>query len=646
MPSIAIHVNDRLRCGLRRRLCLDRVGAARDPRGLQVSFGDFVLDPESRELRRGREPVRLSPKALQLLEILVTNGPKALSKAELQDRLWPDTFVVEKNLANLISEIREALGEDRSDPRYIRTVPRYGYAFRQLPADIHELGASAKPRTPLRRWAWLSLGVGALVAALGYAALVVPIKTRTAPTGRIMLAVLPFQNLTGDPEQQYLCDGLTEEMIAHLGGGDPSRLGVIARTSAMHYKNTTKRADEIARELGVAYLLESSLRRIGSRVRITAQLIEAQTQRHLWAEHYEPDALDVLALQREVAAAVARRTLSSLGVALGTSTARTERHSNNSGAYEHYLRGRYHWAKSTVDGLQKARDNFLRAIELDPSYARAYSGLADTYALLGSYDILPISESHTLARDAAQKALELDDSLAEAHRALAAIIADHYWDWAEADRHYKRALELDPNDANTLRVYSFYLASAGRAVQALPIAEQARRLDPVSPNARMNLGVVLYLARRPDEAVHQLEETLDLDANFGFAHAMLGLAYISKGMAARAVAAAQKARALSGTRPDVIAFHGYVLARAGRRAEALTDLDHLRRLARPRGPSPFLVALVYAGLEENDRAFEWLEKAVEARSWELPTLKASPVFDSLRSDPRFPELLNRLRLPN
>ena len=336
---------------------------------MQVSFGEFVLDFDSRELRRGPEPVRLSPKALQLLQILITDRPKALSKADLQDRLWPDTFVVEKNLANLISEIREALGEDPLDPRFIRTVPRFGYSFREpATTQIDEPKTAARRRTGTRwRLAALALGAMGLLAAGGYAARALLMTPSATNDLRIMLAVLPFQNLTGDPEQQYVCDGLTEEMIAQLGAADPSRLGVIARTSAMHYRDTTKRADEIARELEVAYLLETSLRRVGNRVRVTAQLIDARTQSHLWAELYEHDAIDPLVLQREVAAAVARRTLSSLGVSAGTRDPGAERHSTNAAAYEHYLRGRHYWAKDSIDGLQKARDNFQKAIDLDPS---------------------------------------------------------------------------------------------------------------------------------------------------------------------------------------------------------------------------------------------------------------------------------------
>jgi TolB-like protein/DNA-binding winged helix-turn-helix (wHTH) protein/Tfp pilus assembly protein PilF len=613
---------------------------------MQVSFGEFVLDFDSRELRRGPEPVRLSPKALQLLQILVNERPKALSKADLQDRLWPDTFVVEKNLANLISEIREALGEDRLEPRFIRTVPRYGYAFREAATQADESKSAAQPFS-LSRWRRLALALGtvALLAAGGYAARAM-LMTATATNDRIMLAVLPFQNLTGDPEQQYLCDGLTEEMIAQLGAADPSRLGVIARTSAMHYRDTTKRADEIARELQVGYLLETSLRRVGNQVRVTAQLIDARTQSHLWAEQYDRDAIDPLSLQRDAAAVFAQRTLSSLGVSAANHESREVQRASNAAAYEHYLRGRYYWAKDTIDGLRKARDNFQKAIDLDPSYARAYSGLADTYALLGSYGLMPIGESHPLGRKAALKALDLDESLVDAHRSLAAITADYYWDWQEVERHYARALALGPNDATALSFYAFYLAYTGRPVEALPIAERACRLDPVSPNARTIRGSVLQLAGRLDDARLEFEEALALDANFSLAQALVGLVYLQKAMPDRAIAAAQKARDLSGPRPDIVALHGYILARAGRRDDALKALADLRRLSQPREPPPFQVALVYVGLDDMDRAFEWLDKAIDARAWETPMIKANPIFERIRSDPRLPALLRRIGLPD
>ena len=282
---------------------------------------------------------------------------------------------------------------------------------------------------------------------------------------------------------------------------------------------------------------------------------------------------------------------------------------------------------------------------LDPAYAMAYSGLADTYALLGSYDIMPISESHPLGREAALKALDLNESLGEAHNSLAAILADHYWDWPGAERHFKRATELAPNYVTALHFYSFYLAYTGRASQALPLAERAISLDPLSLRAQVNLGVVWNMARRYDEAVAQFERTLDLDSGFAMTHAMLGLTYAYKSMPERAVSELVLARKAGGDRPDLIALHGYALARAGHTDQALATIDELHRVSKPRNPSPYLLAVIYVGLGDTNRAFEWLQKAVDARAWELPVLKADTMFDPLRSDPRFLPLLGRLGLP-
>ena len=314
-------------------------------------------------------------------------------------------------------------------------------------------------------------------------------------------------------------------------------------------------------------------------------------------------------------------------------------------AYDHYLRGRWHWAKDTAEGLQKGKEHYLQAIALDPTYALAYSGLADTYALLGSYDIMPISQSHPLGREAALKALDLNDALGEAHNSLAAILADYYWDWPEAERQFKRAIDLAPNYLTALHFYSFYLAYTGNTNQALPLAERAISLDPLSLRAQVNLGVILNMARRYDDAVSQFERTLELDSGDAMTHAMLGLSYAYKGMPERAVSELVLARKAGGGRPDMIALHGYTLARAGHRREALATIDELYRLAKPRDPSPFLMAIVAVGLNDKDRAFKWLQRAFEARAWELPMLKADPVFDNLRSDSRFLALLDRLGLP-
>ena len=460
-----------------------------------------------------------------------------------------------------------------------------------------------------------------------------------------MLAVLPFANLTGDADQEYIGDGMTEELIAQLGRMDPSRLGVIARTSAMQFKKTTKRADEIGADLGVSHMVEGSVRTTDGRIRIAVQLIDTRSQSQLWAEQYERDSKNLLTLQRDVAEAIARQITARLGIVRANATGEAGRHSTVAEAYEHYLRGRYHWQQDTTDGLQKAMQHFRRAIDLDPSYALAYSGLADTYTLLGSYGVLPMGEAYPLGRAAARKALELDDTLGEAHNSLAAISADFYWEWAEAERHFKRAVELSPSYETALGFYASYLASMGRHEEALTFATRAREVDPASPGAFHNLGVVHYFARRYDEAITQFRETLDLDPAFGGAHVMLGRVYAAKGLPDRAVGELERARALLGPRPDVVTSTAYVLARAGRKHEALATLDELRRISKPRDPSPVRIAYVHIGLGETDRAFEWLEKAFEARDWQMALLNVEPLFDAVRSDPRFAALVDRVGLP-
>ena len=461
-----------------------------------------------------------------------------------------------------------------------------------------------------------------------------------------MLAVLPFENLTGDPDQEYISDGMTEELIAQLGRMDPSRLGVIARQSAMQFKNTSKRADQIGSDLGVSHLIEGSLRRNGSRVRIAVQLIDTESESQLWAEQYESDAPDLLTLQREVAEAITRQITTKLGVARSNVDADARRHSTIAGAYDHYLLGRHHlWRRDSAEGFHKAREHFQKAIDLDASYAHAYSGLSDTYTMLGSVGLVPMREAYTLARAAALKALDLDDVLPEAHTSLAFILADYDWDWQTADRHFRLAVELNPNYETAVRTYSSYLAWWGRENEALDFARRARDLDPASPSARQNLGLVHYFARRYDEAITQFREALDLDPNFGQAHVMLGRTYVAKGLPDRAVEELELARGLLGARPDVVTPTAYVLARAGRRSEALATLDELRRIAKPRDPSPFRIAYVQIGLGETDQAFEWLRKALEARDWQMAMLKVEPAFDGLRSDPRFADLLQSVGLP-
>ena len=441
------------------------------------------------------------------------------------------------------------------------------------------------------------LGMAALAAG-GYAALSL---RSIASAGRIMLAVLPSQNLTGDPEQEYLSDGLTEEVIAILGGIDSSRLGIIGRTSAMHYKNTTKRSDEIGRELGVGYLVATSLRRIGDRALITAQLIDAETQAQVWVNRYERDARDVVVLQREVAAAVARQTMESLGVPLRNLRSYTDRQPENSLALravspralpvgQGHDRGTAQGARSLSEGHRARPDRTRGPTAASPT---------PTHCSAATTSCRSASLTHW-ARAAALKALELDESLGEAHRSLAAIIADHYWEWGEVERHYRQAIALDPNDVTTLRFYSFYLAYTGRAVEAVPIAEEACRLDPVSPSARMNLGVVLdygWASRRRRAAVRG-----DPGSGFEFQH---GPRDARAGIRPPRNARARSRGSAEGTRaerqPVPTSSRSMATPWRGRgggarrwRPSTISGGSRVRE-----SPSPFLVALVYVGLEDT-----------------------------------------------
>ena len=636
-----------------------------------VRFGAFELDLRTGELRKAGVRISLPEQPLQVLKALLERPGELVTREELKQRLWSaETFVdFEHGLNAAVRRLRDALGDAADVPRFVETLPRRGYRFiapvvepagERLPAvpaaiddrlDASPAPDPPSPRTQTKTKRPVLVATGILVSAVVlWVSSDVLWRPAASPSTlsdtRVMLAVLPFDNLTGDADQEYISDGMTEELIAQLGALDPPRLGVIARQSAMQFKKSTKRADQIGSDLGVSHLLAGSLRRTGSRIRIAVQLIDAETESQLWAEQYERDGMDLLALQRDVAAAIARQITTSLSVARSNGPADVRRHSTNAEAYEHYLRGRYHlWRRDTADGFAKAREHFRRAIDLDDSYAHAYSGLADTYTMMGSAGFLPMREAYPLARSAALKAIALDGKSAEAHTSLAFILADYDWDWATADRHFRTAIELNPNYEIAVRTYASYLAWWGRDKEALEFGGRARDLDPVSPVAWQSLGLTHYFARRYDDAIAQFREALDLDPNFGQAHLMLGRTYVAKGLPDRAVEELERAKRLMGARPDVTTPMAYVLARAGRRVEALATLDELRRIAKPRDPSPFRIAYVHTGLGETEAAFDWLEKSVQARDWQLGMLKVEPAFDGLRSDPRFAGLLERVGLP-
>ncbi len=545
----------------------------------------------------------------------------------------------------LMQRLRHQTGE---------TVQRTPESVAASPTDVSASGtptvtAARAPLRSARLGSRPALGAAAIVFAgilvvAGYFARVAFTRHAVAPAGRIMLAVLPFENLTGDREQEYLSDGLTEEMITQLGRLHPEDLGVIARTSAMQYKNTQKRTDQIGSELGVAYLLEGGLRRAGDRMLVSARLIRVRDQTQVWAESYERDLRDILALQSEVAHAIARE----IDVKL---TPQEEARAAGARlidprAHEFYLKGRYFWNKRSEEGYTRAIHYFEQAIAREPGYARAYAGLADAYALLGSIPNaeLPRSEAMPRARVAALRALELDEGLAEAHTSLAFVRMHFEWDWPNAKSEFARALELNPGYATAHHWYAFWLIAQGRAEEALREIRLAQELDPLSLIINTDVGEMLYYARRYDAAIEQAGRTVEMDPGFALARRLLGVAYRAKGQFTPAIHELEAAARVSSGRVDVLASLGHAYAEAGRTQEARKVLDELEQASQHRPDMAYWIATILAGVGEKNEAFAWLEKSYQEHNGALILLQVAPELDPLRSDARFQDLMRRVAL--
>jgi TolB-like protein/DNA-binding winged helix-turn-helix (wHTH) protein len=609
--------------------------------GQVLKFENLELDLGSYQLRRDGSVLKLEKIPMELLILLVTKRGQLVSREEIIDRLWgKDVFVDSEHGVNTaIRKIRNVLIDDPDQPTYIETVVGKGYRFIatvSAPPEEQRLPALA----PAPAFAFKKL---VIIAACALVALVAGYGTvrRLWPTGgRTMLAVLPFQNLSGDAEQDYFSDGMTEEMIAQLGSLDPQRLGVIARTSAMSYKHSTESVDQIGRELGVSYILEGSARREGGRVRITAQLIQVRDQSHVWAAEYDRELQSVLGIQTEVASAIGDQ------VRLKLTPAQRANRANlrvvNPEAYEAYLKGRYFMEKWTEEGTRVGREYFQQALQRDPSYALAYAGLADSY--VWGRAGLPPGEAVERAKEAATKALQLDDTLGEPHAALAQIKFTHDWDWAGAEAEFKRAIELNPNDTNALHMYSHYLLSMGRIEESYAISTRALQHDPVSPTMQLHLGFHYLTARQYDLAIAQYQKILQTDPSYPDAHNQLAVAYRKKGMPGQSVAEYLQEQTLLGATPDQIATLKEAYARSGMRGFFLTVLEFTEP-SEQSSIAPYQIASYYSILDKKDESFEWLKKAYEAHDGGLVAIKTDSDFDNLHSDPRFAELLRRMKLP-
>ena len=611
-----------------------------------LKFDDVELDLGSYQLRRNGGIIKLEKIPMELLILLASRNGQLVSREEIIEKLWgKDVFVDSVHGVNTaIRKIRNALQDDPEKPQFIETVVGKGYRFVAPLVAAPDEDLPAVPTVPRFRSRRFLLIGACLIAAISVAAYfggrhVWPLGT--LPGGRTMLAVLPFENLTGDASQDYFSDGLTEEMITQLGRLDPQQLGVIARTSAMSYKHSSKAVDQIGRELGVNYILEGSARREGERLRITAQLIQVRDQSHVWAAEYDREMKGVLQLQSEVADAIGKEVR--LKLAPEQRGREHNRRPVNPEAYEAYLKGRYFIEKWTEEGTRVGRKYFEQAIQKDPNYALAYAGLADSY--VWGRKGLPPEEALRRAITAANEALELDDTLGEPHAALAQIRFVNDWDWAGAEAQFKRAIELNPNDANALHMYSHYLLSMGRMQESLEVSKRALERDPVSPTMQLHLGFHYLTARQYDLAISQYLKVLQMDPGLQDAHSQLAVAYRQKGMFDQSIAEYLQEQALMGTPPEQISELKSSYARSGMRAFWLTVLDFSQSSEVSR-ISPYEIASYCAILDKKDEALEWLAKAFEAHDAGLVAIKTDSDFDNLHSDARFVELLRRMKLPN
>jgi TolB-like protein/DNA-binding winged helix-turn-helix (wHTH) protein/Flp pilus assembly protein TadD len=636
---------------------------------LVVLADNLELDRRAYQLRRSGKPVKLSRIPMELLLLLVERRGELVTREEIGERIWgKDVFVDQDNNINAaIRKLRQVLDDDPEEPKFIQTVTGRGYRFiapASEPPTVtpsEEAGAekpaqdaafvdrrASSPPVARRRAGrlhpvFLATALILVVAAVVYFQWFRYHTHSQAAAGRLMLAVLPFENLTGDAGQDYFSDGLTEEMIAQLGNLDPQHLGVIARTSVMHYKGTAQKLDQIGGELGVQYVLEGSVRRSSDKVRITAQLIQVKDQSHVWARQYDRELSNLLAVQGEIAREVAREIpLRLVDAKAAVPASHALLGPQEYEAYDLYLKGRYFWNKRTPRGFQQAIECFQQAIAKDPTDARAYAGLADSYALLSGYTQTPQTESMPKARAAALKALELDEGLAEAHTSLALITENYDWDWKTAEKEYRRAIELNPNYATAHHWYAEFLSWQGRFDEAFAESECARQLDPLSLIIASDNAAILFYSRQYDRAIAQCRSVLEMEPNFPRAHLVVA-AYAENGQLADALSDLEK---WHDGQPEAWtwAWRAYIYGRAGQQVQARHALVKLQQLYRHQtiGPDPILWA--YVGVGDRDQAFAWFEKAYADHSNLLTSLKVNPAYDALREDPRFQDLMRRVGL--
>ena len=635
-------------------------------------FGPFRLDPAEHTLLRGDQVVALTPKAFEMLSLLVQNSGHLVRKEELIDWVWPDTIVEESNLNVLIHTLRKALGDDPSESRYIETVAKRGYRFvgevrtagkldetasralaahEPFHADSQSLDPLEITDVPYDRRTWSFVGAGALAIALAAIFFFMWRSNRQPKASSVVtpatvrsIAVLPFRVLSTDKGDEYLSLGLADALITSLS---QTRQVIVRQTEAVaKYQNTGKDPLDAGREQGVDAVLEGQVQRIGDRVRVTARLVRTSDGASLWADHFEEQFTSIFAVEDAIAEKVARTTIRAMkGTGGDGSTERlTKRYTENNDAYEAYLKGRYMWNKRTVDSLQKALGYFQQAIRLDANYSLAYVGLADTYTLLSFFTLDAPNDAFPKAKAAAEKALTIDNTLAEAYTALGQVKAYYEWDWNGAEAEFQKGIALNPNYPLLHHWRSLNLIAMGRMDEARAAMQRALELDPLLLITNVNLGRIDYYEGRYDQAIKQYQRALELDENFMRTHLRLGLAYVGQGRFQEALTEYNRAREIAGETPQIKAHIAHVMAVSGKRAEALAALAALQEQAGRQYIPPYDIALIYIGLGEKDQAFVWLEKAYNDHSTEMIYFKIEPLLAPLRSDRRYQNILHRMRL--
>ena len=646
-----------------------------------LHFGVFEADLKAGELRKHGLRLKLPEQPFQVLVLLLEKPGEIVTREELRNRLWPeDTFVdFDHGLNNAVMRLREVLGDASENPRFVETIPRRGYrfiapvmgsAFPATPAQPEvEAGeapvqaatpkvidaaalesaseqASLPRRSPASRFAVPAVAI-LLAASLLAAAFIYRNQIDANQAGRARnksLIVLPMENLSGDKEQEYFADGMTDDLIANLA--KIRSLRVISRSTAMAYKGTRKPLSQIAKELNVDAVVEGTVLREGNRVRITAELVQVATDRHLWADTYESQMGDILALQNRVSSAIVNE------IRINLTPADQERLARNRAVapegYENYLKGRYYWNKRSDENLTRAIGYFEQATKQDPQYALAYAGLSDCYAIISAeiFGTMAPAEAAPKAKAAALRALEIDPTLSEAETSLATVKFNYDWDWNGAAAGFAKSIQDNPSYATAYQRYSLYLMAMGRPEESFEQINKARELDPLSISINFSLGWRFYMARQYERAIQQLRNTLEMDPSYELPHLVLGMSYAKKGDFGLAIPELRKAVELSHGTPLMTSALANAYARSGNKAEAERLLADLSAESKRQYVSPYYFAVVYVGLGKPEEAIDWLEKAYADRSNGLVFLKVEPELDDLRSNPRFVALQRKLDFPN